>query len=108
MDASRISYLEIGGQDVTDHIRTETSYGSVTAVAEWLRANGIDPSDVPIEGPIAIERDQLGKWSIRYAALLRNEDGHRYVDPATDDAAREERTTPLKVDPPTNVQVTSL
>ncbi|MFD4569371.1 hypothetical protein ACFWOX_34040 [Streptomyces sp. NPDC058467] len=86
----------------------ETPFGPLAAVADWLRANGIDPDDVPLEGPIAIERDRLGKWSIRYAALLRNEAGHRYVDPATDDAAREERTTPLKVDPPANVQVTSL
>ena len=73
----------------------ETPYGPVTEVAEWLRANGINPDDVPIEGPITIDDGQR----IRYAALLRNETGHRYVDPATGEAAREERTAPLKVRP---------
>lgn len=77
----------------------ETAYGSVTAVADWLYANGIDPNDVPFEGPITIERDPLEGRRIRYAALLRNDEGHRYVDPATGDAAREVRTAPLKVEP---------
>lgn len=80
---------------------TETVYGPVTAVAEWLRANDIDPSDVPFEGPIAIKQGH-----IRYAALLRNEDGHRYVDEATGDAAWAQLTAPLRVEPPANVQVT--
>ncbi|MGW3651888.1 hypothetical protein [Streptomyces sp. NPDC000878] len=79
----------------------ETAYGPITAVAEWLRANDIDPNDVAHEGPITIDGQ-----CIRYAALLRNEDGHRYVDQATGGAAREERTAPLKVEPPENVQVT--
>lgn len=78
----------------------ETAYGPIAAVADWLRANDIDPNDVPIEGPITIEQGH-----IRYAALLRNEDGHRYVDESTGDAAREEQTAPLKVEPPANVQV---
>lgn len=82
-------------------VPSETAYGPREAVADWLRANDIDPGDVPIDGPIAIDDEQR----IRYAALLRNEAGHRYVDQATGDAAREERTAPLKVDPPTNVQV---
>ncbi|MFF1685940.1 hypothetical protein [Streptomyces sp. NPDC058254] len=78
----------------------ETSYGPREAVADWLRANGIHPDDVPFEGPITIEHGR-----IRYAALLRNEAGHRYQDPATGTAAREERTAPLTVEPPANVQV---
>lgn len=75
-------------------VPAETPYGPIAAVAEWLRANGIDPDDVPIEGPITIEQGH-----IHYTALLRNEDGHRYQDPGTGDAAREERTAPLTVEP---------
>lgn len=72
----------------------ETPYGPMEAVADWLRANDIEPTDVPIEGPIAIEHGH-----IKYGALLRNRDGRHYVDPETGDAAREERTTLLKVEP---------
>jgi hypothetical protein len=78
----------------------ETGYGPRTAVADWLRANGIDPNDVPIEGPITIEHGR-----IHYAALLRNETGHRYQDPNTGDAAREERTALLKAEPPMSLQI---
>ncbi|NEA67538.1 hypothetical protein [Streptomyces sp. SID12488] len=83
-------------------VPSETAYGPIADVADWLRANGIDPNDVPHEGPITIDGQ-----CIRYAALLRNEDGHRYVDQATGDAAREERTASLKVEPPEKVQVRS-
>jgi len=79
---------------------TETPFGPVDAVADWLRANDIDPNDVPIGGPLAVEGGR-----IHYAALLRNEAGHRYVNESTGDAAREERTAPLKIKPPANVQV---
>lgn len=81
-------------------ISDQTAYGPRAAVAGWLRANDIDPDDVPIEGPITIERGR-----IHYAAMLRNQAGHRYQDPSTGSAAREERSAPLKVAPPTNVQV---
>ena len=80
----------------------ETPFGPRPAVADWLRANDIDPNDVPIEGPITIEHGR-----IHYAALLRNEAGHLYRDSSTDSAAREERTAQLKAKPPENVQVTS-
>lgn len=78
----------------------ETPFGPMGAVADWLRANDIDPSDVPIEGPIAVEQGH-----IRYTAHLRNEDGHKYVDQTTGDVAQEDRTTLLKVEPPANVRV---
>jgi hypothetical protein len=81
-------------------IPIETPYGPVEAVADWLRANDIDPNDVPIEGPIAIKGGR-----IEYAALLRNKASRHYMDEATHEAAREGRTTLLKVEPPTSVQV---
>lgn len=90
-------------------VPAETPFGPIAAVADWLSANGIDPRDVPIEGPITIEPNPEGHGQcIRYAALLHDEHGRRYQDPATGDAAREERTAPLKAEPPTNVQVRSL
>ena len=86
-------------------VRMETPFGPREAVASWLRANGIDPDDVPIDGPIAIERESTeGPWSIRYAALLRK-DGQRYLDEATGGPAQELRTVPLKIEPPENMQV---
>jgi hypothetical protein len=82
------------------------AYGPVKAVSDWLRANRIDPCDVPIDAEIVIERETTGGgWCIRYTALLRNSDGCLYDDPATDEAARGERTALLVADPPENVQV---
>lgn len=84
----------------------ETAYGPLPEVVAWLTANGIDPADVPVDGEITIEVQNLaGDRYVRYSALLRNEDGHRYLDPATNEAAQEERIAPLKVDPPENVHV---
>lgn len=67
----------------------------------WLRANGIDPSDVPVYEDIAIEQSTPGgDRTIRFTAYLRNADGRLYLDEVTGEAAREERTVPLVVDPP--------
>lgn len=83
-------------------VPVETPYGLMEDVAHWLRANDIEPTDVPIGGPIAID-GQL----IRYTAMLRNEAGRHYADPDSGDVACEQRTASLKVDPPENVQVKS-
>ncbi|MFM9604261.1 hypothetical protein [Streptomyces turgidiscabies] len=90
-------------------VPVETPYGPMDAVADWMRANDIDPNDVPIDSPISIEPDTAGGDSrIRYTAHLRNEQGRKYVEETTGDVAQEERTTPLKAKPPANVQVTGL
>jgi hypothetical protein len=84
----------------------ETAYGPISAVAEWLRANGIDPADVPVDARLVIERDTLGGHRhIRYTALLRNELGHLHHDSVTGREAAEERTVRLRVEPPENVRV---
>ncbi|MFI0822250.1 hypothetical protein ACH4TX_42245 [Streptomyces sp. NPDC021098] len=70
----------------------------VTALQDWLRANGLDPRDVD-RAPITAEQ-QDGKRVIRYTAFLRDADGYLYRDPVTDRTAREERTVPLLVEPP--------
>jgi hypothetical protein len=80
----------------------------------WLRANGIDPGDVPIDEDIVIERETYdvtthdsvdpltvdGDRMIRYTAYLRDADGCKYLDEDTGEAAQEERVVPLVVDPP--------
>lgn len=72
--------------------------GQLPAFQDWLRANGLDPRAVD-QQPITIEQ-QDGKPVIRYTAYLLTADGRKYRDPATDGAAREERTVPLVVEPP--------
>ncbi|MFE9687985.1 hypothetical protein [Streptomyces sp. NPDC006285] len=84
----------------------ETVHGPVHAVAEWLRANGIDPQDVPIDSDITIGTEPFGgARHIRYSALLRNELGHLHHDPATGRAAVEARTALLVVEAPENVKI---
>jgi hypothetical protein len=72
--------------------------GALPALQDWLRVNGLEPRDVDI-APITIEQHN-GQRVIRYTAALRDADGHRYRDPVTGGAAREERVVPLIVEPP--------
>lgn len=72
--------------------------GQLPALQDWLRANGLDPRCVD-KAPITVEQRD-SKAVIRYTAALRDTDGHRYRDPVTDGAAREERTVPLLAEPP--------
>lgn len=68
---------------------------------EWLSANAIDPTDVAVHEDIVIEPLTLGgDRAIRFTAYLRNAEGRKYRDEATGEAAQEERTVPLVVDPP--------
>lgn len=68
---------------------------------QWLRANGIDPADVPLHDEITIELLTFGgDRAIHHTAYLRNADGKKYLDEATDDAAQEARIVPLTTDPP--------
>ncbi|WP_448334028.1 hypothetical protein [Streptomyces sp. DSM 41534] len=81
-----------------DRWRRILDLGQLPALHAWLRSNGLEPRDVDL-APITIEQRD-GKAVIRYTAALRDADGHRYRDPVTDGAAREERTVPLLVEPP--------
>lgn len=84
----------------------QTPYGPVDALADWLRANDVEPGDVPMDSSITIERETIdGAWCIRYVALVRNEAGRIYLDGDTGRPAEEERTAILNVDPPENIQV---
>lgn len=62
----------------------------------WLAANGIDPREASSDHPITIENDGT-RPVIRYTVYLRNAAGRIYEDPATNNAACEERATPLTV-----------
>lgn len=70
----------------------------------WLRANGVNPDDIPTDTTTTVEPGSPeGPLVIRYEVYLRNEDGHKHLaDPADEGkgAAREWRTTPLAVLPP--------
>ncbi|MEW2167945.1 hypothetical protein AB0912_33850 [Streptomyces sp. NPDC007084] len=73
-----------------------TGHGPVGAVADWLRANGIDPIDVPVDSRISIEPGvSADDRRIRYTDLLRNELGHLRHDPATDRGCRSPSPTAL-------------
>lgn len=62
----------------------------------WLLANGIESNDVPTDSTVSIEAADNGHV-IRHTVFLRNAAGDSYEDPATNNAAREERATPLTV-----------
>ncbi|MGW7636148.1 hypothetical protein [Streptomyces decoyicus] len=68
---------------------------------DWLNSHGIDPSEVTTEQPLTVETADDGQRIIRYTVYLCGMDGHRYADPnEPNQAAREERTTPLVTEPP--------
>lgn len=76
-----------------------------TELFDWLRANGIEPNDIPIDSEVTVEPGDCGSavrhtHVIRHAVYLRNEHGHHYLadpDHPEKGAAREERALPLVV-----------
>ncbi|MET9734296.1 hypothetical protein ABZZ79_27755 [Streptomyces sp. NPDC006458] len=86
----------------------ETAYGPLPAVAGWLRANGVDLCDVPIDADIVIEPMTLdGARCIRYTHLVR-EDGRIRYDPLRGGPEVTLGFAPLSVEPPENVHVRDL
>lgn len=70
------------------------------ALCTWLRANSINPNDVPLHGDLYLEAGPDGTQHIVYEAFHLTADGYRHVDERGLNAATERRTTPLLVDPP--------
>lgn len=70
----------------------EPTYGS--DIMAWLRANGIEPTDVPL-GAVPHIADGM----IVCVVCLRNEHGHHYIT-GTGAMASTTVTVPLKVKPP--------
>jgi hypothetical protein len=48
------------------------------SVCDWLRANGIDPANIPVDPHMTLVGDQLTTL-----AHVLNADGHKMLDPAT-------------------------
>lgn len=77
----------------------QTDWGRRDALCNWLTANGINPADVPIDGDLTIIDTDTGR-AIRVEVELRGEDGRVLLDEREHRAARELRTVPLLVEPP--------
>lgn len=67
-------------------------------VCSWLRANGIDPGDVPAESPIHLVGGQL-----IVTVWTRDAGGGLSLDPSTGRPWSREQVAPLKVAPPDDV-----
>lgn len=64
---------------------------------EWLKANGVDISAMPIQQRISVDATEQGKV-IRYVSYVTNPDGTQLRE--GDSQVYEARTVPLLVDPP--------
>lgn len=73
--------------------------GRADEISAWAAANGIDPADVSADHDVIVEDGPDGRV-IRYSEYLRTLDGSKYRAEGADGAAVEERTAPLRVDPP--------
>lgn len=51
------------------------------ALAEWMTANGVDPTTVPLESTFAITDEPDGQRLIHYIEFVLTSDGHKQVDP---------------------------
>lgn len=70
----------------------------LTELLTWLRANDIEPNDIPTTSTVSIEStNPRGGQLIRHTAYLRNSAGRHYTEPDADTAAQEERTVLLTV-----------
>lgn len=71
-----------------------TVYDLMGEICDWLRANDIEPTDVPTDAV----PDLTVEGVITCPVYLRNAEGHKYL--VGDDVARGSITVPLKVRPP--------
>lgn len=76
----------------------DLSEGRRLAICEWLTANSIDPSTVPLHSELHVDTKPDRTRFIRYEAFV-TENG-RKVASYTLDAIRETREAPLLVEPP--------
>ncbi|KIF66225.1 hypothetical protein HY68_36540 [Streptomyces sp. AcH 505] len=70
------------------------------AVADWLRANGVDPNHVPRDTDLTISTSPDGTRHLNYEAFVVDSEGRKMVDERGTSAAIEPRTVPLAVPPP--------
>jgi hypothetical protein len=70
------------------------------AVCAWLEANGINPSDVPLDADMTISEGTAGRFLCCEVFEL-SPAGHRMVDERGKNAAVTTVAVPLQVEPPT-------
>ncbi|MEV4975579.1 hypothetical protein [Streptomyces scopuliridis] len=81
------------------HVRRE-------AVCSWLRANDIDPRNVPEETELRVTTEADGQRTIHYTAFVRDQSGNILVDPNDgNEAWRKARTTPCAVESPESLRI---
>ena len=79
--------VDTARQQLVDRLNSE--------ICDWLRANDINPNVVPADAVPKIAGGQ-----ITTVIYLSNDNGRRFIDPDTGDAAMSAVTVPLKVAPP--------
>ncbi|MEU5660123.1 hypothetical protein ABZ802_31570 [Streptomyces sp. NPDC047737] len=71
------------------------------AIQLWLRANSIDPKNVPITTDLTVTTEPDGQRTIHYEQFVLTSDGHRQVAPDhSNDAWTEAATTLCVAEPP--------
>jgi hypothetical protein len=84
--------------DTQKRLREDERYRN--AICDWLRANGIDPVDVPADAKASVTDGDLS-----IPVQVRNENGRVQIDPNVPDTVmRHTVTVPLKVPPTAEVQ----
>lgn len=74
--------------------------GRDRALRDWVRANGLNPNEIPINADMTIEDTPDGRV-IRYTAYTLSSSGAKLADPVrSGEALTEERAVPLVVEPP--------
>ncbi len=69
------------------------------ALCVWLQANGIEPNQVPIDSDLYIEDSPDGR-QIHHELYVLDNEGRKTLDVRGNQAARENASTPLTVEPP--------
>jgi len=63
------------------------------AVRAWLRANNIDPRDVPTSTDLTVVTEPDGKRTIHYHRFVLTPDGHRQISPTQANEVWTEKVT---------------
>lgn len=67
----------------------------------WLRMNGIDPANVPVESSVMLAENGPENWEIWYEEYLRDDSGNVMLDPGDPGSAYvDEQAVALVIDPP--------
>lgn len=69
-------------------------------LCQWVKANGLNPHDIPDTHPLRVEEGQDGP-AIRYQCFVRNEHGDKMRHPRSpDEVWTVEAITPCTIPPP--------